>query len=181
MASSKNINKRIVRATLRELVFTLDELSKGKGSNTDLDKLEAAISLVASAPTRAEKKKKLVSTACLFNDLGIKYPMPPIVMVGNLLERIKMTADYLEKHEPHSRFFKWEVGEVFRIIAKYFDGDNWERIKRCPQCGNWFSDYSRNKRKERCSKSCTDRWWSRGRRKEARHGKSKKRRKGKEE
>jgi hypothetical protein len=179
MAYRKNKNQRIVRAQLRDLASTLNELSSKKGSNPDLDKLEEVISLVVSAPTVAEKKKQLVSTAYLFNDLGIKYPFPPIVTVGGLAERIIMIRGYLEKYSL-DRSPAFSTGETLRIIAKFFDGDNYERIKRCPQCGNWFVDYSRNKGKQRCSKSCTNRWWSRGRRKQEGHGKGKKRRKRKE-
>ncbi len=179
MAYRKNKNQRIVRAQLRDLASTLNELSSEKGSNPDLAKLEKVISTVVSAPTRAEKKKQLVSAAYLFNDLGIKYPMPPMVQVGNLVERIIMTRHYFEKY-PFDRSPVWRTVETLRVIAEFFDGDNWERIKRCPQCGNWFVDYSRNKGKERCSKSCTNRWWSRDRRKQEGHGKAKKRIKRKE-
>lgn len=180
MAYRKKENQRIVRAQLRGLASTLNELSSKKGSNPDLDKLEKAISMVVSAPAGAEKKKRLVSAAYLFNDLGIKYPMPPMVTAGGLVERIIMTRGYLEKY-PLDRSPMWRTGETLRVIAEFFDGDNWERIKRCPQCGNWFVDYSRNKGKERCSKGCTNRWWSRDRRKKEGHGKGKKRRKRKED
>jgi predicted RNA-binding Zn ribbon-like protein len=179
MAYRRNNNQRIVRSNLRLLASTLNELSSKKGSNPDLDKLEEVISMVVSAHTRAEKKKRLISTAYLFNHLAIKYPIPLMVMAGDLVQRIKMTRDYFEMYH-FDRSPAWSTGDVLRRIAIFFDGDNWERIKRCPQCGNWFADYSRNKGKERCSKSCTNRWWSRDRRKQEGHGKGKKIRKKKE-
>lgn|SRR5262245_7651953 len=43
------------------------------------------------------------------------------------------------------------------------------RIRRCARCGRWFIDQTRNHSKQRCSTTCTYRWWNRGRRSEAGH------------
>jgi hypothetical protein len=131
--------------------------------------VENIISKVTDAPTRKEKRKQLVSAVRSFDELAQKYPMPlRIIQVGDdIEEQIKLVKAF--PNESPTR----EMEVALRMLERaFFRGDGWERLKRCPQCNRWFIDTSRNKRKERCSKSCTDRWWSRDRRKEARHGKS---------
>jgi len=187
MTYRKNKMQRIVHSDLKLLAITLNDLSVEKGRYPDLDRLEEVISMVVSAPTMTEKKRRLISTAELFNDFALKYPVPLMVTpepltataVG-LVERIKILRDFFKKYSFFEDSPAWVKGSILRTIAMFFDGDNWERIKRCPQCGNWFVDNSKNKSKERCSKSCTNRWWSRDRRKQEGHGKGKKRRKRRE-
>lgn len=38
------------------------------------------------------------------------------------------------------------------------------RFKRCPQCKRWFVDESKNRTGVRCSAACTNKWWTRARR-----------------
>lgn len=51
----------------------------------------------------------------------------------------------------------------------FFDRDGWQRLKQCPTCRRWFVDETRNRKKQRCSDSCTARWWNRRRRRAAGH------------
>lgn len=44
------------------------------------------------------------------------------------------------------------------------------RLRRCPQCAKWFVDETKNLKQARCSAACTWAWWSRTRRRAARHG-----------
>ncbi len=43
------------------------------------------------------------------------------------------------------------------------------RFRRCPQCGFYFVDATRNRSALRCSKGCTARFWTRPRRRKAGH------------
>lgn len=48
-----------------------------------------------------------------------------------------------------------------RTLANYISADRrWRWLKRCTVCGIWFPTV----RGERCSRVCTDQWWSRARR-----------------
>jgi len=58
---------------------------------------------------------------------------------------------------------------LFFLWSFYFQDKGWERLKRCPQCRQWFVDKTRNKKKDRCSPHCTWQWWSRDRRKKLNH------------
>lgn len=60
-------------------------------------------------------------------------------------------------------------GHVVAALRDFFSAPERDRLKRCPQCARWFVDLSKNKAKARCSVSCTAKWWSRARRKEAGH------------
>lgn len=51
----------------------------------------------------------------------------------------------------------------------YFHDQGWERFRKCGVCQTWFVDATDNKKKAFCSEACRERWWSRGRRKEAGH------------
>lgn len=47
-----------------------------------------------------------------------------------------------------------------RTLANYISADRcWRWLKRCTVCGIWFPTV----RGERCSRVCTDQWWSRAR------------------
>lgn len=65
--------------------------------------------------------------------------------------------------EGETGFVVWMVWRVF------FYAKRWNRLKRCPQCRKWFVDRTRNAVMARCSKSCTDKWWTLERRREAGH------------
>jgi hypothetical protein len=68
----------------------------------------------------------------------------------------------IEKKTP----MQYALWDLWQFV---FGNKGWERLKICPQCGVWFVDSSKNKEKERCSKECTNKWWSYKRRKEANH------------
>lgn len=63
---------------------------------------------------------------------------------------------------------------VYSLWLYFFREGGWERLKRCPQCGRWFVDSSRNKNKKRCSPECTWDWWNWSRRKVHREEQGKK-------
>lgn len=58
---------------------------------------------------------------------------------------------------------------LWLLWEDYFTKEGWKRLKRCPQCGGWFVDRTRNKKKERCSSDCTTKFWSWGRRRAEGH------------
>ncbi len=62
----------------------------------------------------------------------------------------------------HEGFAAWLVWRLFFV-------EQWQRLKRCPQCRKWFVDKTRNGVMVRCSKACTDKWWTLPRRREAGH------------
>ncbi len=55
------------------------------------------------------------------------------------------------------------------MLWRCFFVEQWWRLKRCPQCRKWFVDKTRNGVMVRCSRSCTDKWWTLARRREAHH------------
>ncbi len=64
--------------------------------------------------------------------------------------------------EGHEGLAAWLVWRLFFV-------ERWQRLKRCPQCRKWFVDKTRNGVMVRCSKSCTDKWWTLLRRQQAGH------------
>jgi hypothetical protein len=60
-------------------------------------------------------------------------------------------------------------GQVVKLLVDYFGHASPGRLKRCPLCGRWFVDQTRNNTRLRCSLACTWRWWSRDRRRQAGH------------
>jgi hypothetical protein len=55
-----------------------------------------------------------------------------------------------------------EAGTVlWHLWQFYFQDRGWKRLKRCPVCQKWFEDTSQNRRKERCSAVCTNKYWNR--------------------
>lgn len=143
------------------IAHRLNTLSSGSVWN----ELAPIISMVCFLPTREKKRKQLIKAAKLFNELAKKYPIPlRVIQVGDdIEEQIKMVKSF-DRSPTH------EMEDALRILEKYFfHGDGWERLKKCPQCGKWFVDDSRNKKKERCSPHCTWQFWSWDRRKKAGH------------
>jgi hypothetical protein len=60
-------------------------------------------------------------------------------------------------------------GALCALWQYYFHGKGFLRLKRCPECRTWFLDDTRNAKKIRCSKRCTNKWWSRKWRKETKN------------
>jgi hypothetical protein len=48
--------------------------------------------------------------------------------------------------------------EAIRWLVRIVNDGSWVRYRLCQQCGAWFY---RTGRSVRCSRACTDRWWSR--------------------
>jgi hypothetical protein len=63
---------------------------------------------------------------------------------------------------PREMIFALLAGNPLRkTLANYFSSiGRWDWIKRCTVCRTWFTSM----RGERCSRVCTDQWWSRARR-----------------
>ena len=67
---------------------------------------------------------------------------------------------------------------VWKII---FQEEGYKKLRRCLSCSRWFLDHGRNQTAKFCKNpSCTNVWWSRGRRRRAKQGKqlSQKKKKG---
>lgn len=86
------------------------------------------------------------SPICLFVDQGITEK-------GRLLTRARTDSH----NDPFSNmvWFLWRF---------FFQEGGFRRLKKCPQCGRWFVDRSKNRTAVRCSKSCSDKWWNRSKR-----------------
>ena len=55
-----------------------------------------------------------------------------------------------------------ESGSVLCVLWEfYFHKERYKKLKRCPECRLWFVDDTKNTIKSRCSRKCTNRWWSR--------------------
>lgn len=61
-------------------------------------------------------------------------------------------------------------GRVVALLRDFFTSPERHRLRKCPVCGRWFVDRTKNKTRIRCSAGCTAKWWNRARRREARHG-----------
>jgi hypothetical protein len=99
-----------------------------------------------------------------FNRLARMHPVPLKLWLRRSKKGRLEIVPSLEpsSHEQLSLCFLWE---------DFFSNRGWERLKRCPRCGKWFPDKTKNRSKKRCSAKCTARWWNRSRRREAGHGK----------
>jgi predicted RNA-binding Zn ribbon-like protein len=62
-----------------------------------------------------------------------------------------------------------ERAALWFLCEGFFKNEKRRRLKRCPQCGIWFVDKTRPGVMARCSASCTNKWWTLGRRREAGH------------
>jgi hypothetical protein len=118
-----------------------------------------------------------------FNTLAKDNPIP-LMVSGKISPKAKdnliLQSGSIKIRAGHAPNPTLEQMATYHLWEYFFRNNGWERLKQCPQCGKWFVDDSRNKKKERCSVQCTDRWWSWGRRREAGHhqwGKSQKLRK----
>ncbi len=60
-------------------------------------------------------------------------------------------------------------GSALRLLWFVLQNPAQHRLKRCLQCSRWFVDPTRNSSKARCSSECTEKWWDRARRRQARH------------
>ncbi len=69
---------------------------------------------------------------------------------------------HLSEREKSKQIGRWVLD--FQPLRLLFDLESF--LKQCGQCGYWFVDLTRNHRKERCSGTCTNRWWTRKRRRE---------------
>lgn len=97
-----------------------------------------------------------------FNDLAKKHPVTLQVSVsktesGQLITSPTHTGDTLTAN---MLILLWEC---------YFQGNGYERLKRCPVCKKWFVDETKNKSQIYCTNHCGNLWWDRPRRKEAGH------------
>lgn len=59
--------------------------------------------------------------------------------------------------------------DVAFLLWELFRGPAWARLKRCPRCGRWFADETKNRTQRWCSEDCHNRAWTRARRREAKH------------
>jgi len=113
-----------------------------------------------------------------FNTLAKDNPIP-LMVSGKISPRAKdnliLQSGSIKIRAGHAPNPTLEQMATYYLWEYFFRNNGWERLKQCPRCGKWFVDDSRNKKKERCSLHCTNRWWSWGRRKEAGHGGRKKR------
>lgn len=62
-----------------------------------------------------------------------------------------------------------ERGPLVKAVVDYFLNPERDRLKMCSVCRRWFVDETRNKSQLRCSPGCTTSWWTRARRRHARH------------
>lgn len=60
-------------------------------------------------------------------------------------------------------------GHVVALLRDFFTSPARDRLRKCPVCGRWFVDHTKNKARVRCSAGCTAKWWNRARRRAARH------------
>lgn len=58
---------------------------------------------------------------------------------------------------------------IFIVWKTFFLNVKRPHLKRCPECHHWFVDKTRNGSMVRCSTSCTNKWWTLERRREAGH------------
>lgn len=66
-----------------------------------------------------------------------------------------------------------QAGEVVRTLWYALSGREWERLRRCDQCGTWFLDRSDSQTRRFCrGGGCSDRWWTRARRRGMRTSKT---------
>jgi predicted RNA-binding Zn ribbon-like protein len=56
-----------------------------------------------------------------------------------------------QEHSTEQGLAALELGRFFRNPAR-------SRLRRCEQCGTWFTDTTRNQSAKRCGRTCTIRW-----------------------
>jgi len=114
--------------------------------------------------------KSLAHAAEQFTALAAAHPIRLEVHMGRATRESKKTEPLPVLAIPLD-----EMGFALdRLWRSYFHGRGWTRLKQCPICQTWFVDPTSDKRKERCSVPCTNRWWSYRKRKEAGYSRFKK-------
>lgn len=117
------------------------------------------------ARERARQQREIVRLKILTQGRRRSGP----VRVGtHPLSWLQDIADKLNEHRNHAwntprdMIFDLLKGNPLRkALANYISADpRWQWLKRCTVCGDWFPAF----KGERCSRACTDQWWSRGRR-----------------
>jgi len=109
-----------------------------------------------------EKYKDPLFAINHFNDLAKKNPVTLQVSVGKTKsgQLIPLPTHKGDTSTATMLILLWEC---------YFQGNEYERLKRCLRCKKWFVDETRNKSQKYCTHHCGDLWWDRPRRKEAGH------------
>jgi hypothetical protein len=64
---------------------------------------------------------------------------------------------------------------LYTLWEFFFKERGRDRLKLCAECDTWFVDGTKGKVKVRCSRTCTNKHWTRERRQGANHGKAKRR------
>lgn len=80
--------------------------------------------------------------------------------IRNYAEESELAANVLEAAH--------RSPEVRRVLVQMLR-PQLARVKRCPNCEHLFVDITSNIAMQRCSPSCTHRWWNRARRRRAGH------------
>jgi hypothetical protein len=113
------------------------------------------------------RKPSLVSAAYAFNRWAQEIPVQLEIRVV----RIKGGKAELSPDVKTSGAEGLALWMVWRCLFV----EEWQRLRRCPTCHKWFVDTTRNKVMVRCSKSCTDKWWTLDRRRAQGHRSAKRR------
>ncbi len=142
--------RRIFNSRLGGLQYVANGMNTFKGQYATEDKeWEMAEKIV--------EEKSLSKQIGRFNEWAKKYPVELVIEKDGKLPR------------PFESSPSEQANALLHLWRYYFRDEGWIRLKRCPQCKEWFVDSTRNRSAIRCSVGCNDLWWSRNRRKKANH------------
>ncbi len=158
---------------LEEIAFHLNAIPKMKGMAAAWRKVEEIVALVSPPPEAKAKVWDVTARAAhgplskatkVFNEWSSDLPVWLMVhrdvdKKGNTV-KVHPLVHHGTSDEKVAAWFLWEG--IFRH-------EGWLRIKRCPQCNQWFVDDTKNRSMVRCSPSCSRKWWTVDRRRAARH------------
>jgi hypothetical protein len=99
-----------------------------------------------------------------YRALAAKYP---VILALEETAREAKFVDLQAAFEPE-REGDYRGTPVLLLWTGLPDARERRRLKRCQRCTRWFADESKNAERRFCSGGCRNRWWSRGRRREAR-------------
>ncbi len=105
-------------------------------------------------------------------DLPSGSPLPPHVhrkfeeLTEDAPVKLMLGSPFIA---PQHRQWKENAYQVARLLWSTLLHADRVRLKQCGTCQRWYVDVTKNRKKQRCSESCTQKWWNRERRREAGH------------
>ncbi len=125
--------------------------------------------MVGLSDYEAWKAAERILRACKNLSIGSPLPQQVLKHFEELTEdapvRFTLRSAFIVPHDERGM----NVYQVARLLWATLHYPDRVRLKQCDTCQRWYVDVTKNRKKQRCSESCTHKWWNRKRRRAAGH------------